>query len=81
MRTLVKRMQRTDVTVHGFRYAFGTWAAHNGFSKIISMALGHVDPEALRAFVPSDCFEERRPVMEAWAQFCGTPAPTANPAQ
>lgn len=68
------RMRR-DVTVHGFRATFRSWAAdHRVPHEIAEMALGHAIAEAVvRAYQRSDLLEQRRRLMDAWARFCAEP--------
>src|SRR4029077_5439752 len=68
------RMRR-DVTVHGFRSTFRSWAAdHRVPHEIAEMALGHAIAEAVvRAYQRSDLLEQRRRLMDAWARVCAEP--------
>jgi len=71
--TLLKRMNRADITVHGFRATFRTWAAEQtAFPReVAETALAHViadDTEA--AYQRGDLFEKRRKLMTAWAAHC-----------
>jgi integrase len=75
---LAERMQRTDVTVHGFRSTFRDWAAERSAfpSEIAEMALAHqVGSEVERAYRRSDLFDKRRKLMEGWAAYYGATAP------
>lgn len=77
MSQLLKRMGYGDVTVHGFRSSFRDWAAETtGFShEVCEMALAHVIPnKAEAAYRRGDLFEKRRQLMNAWADFCYSPA-------
>jgi len=58
-------------TAHGFRTAFKVWAAENGVRDEVSeAALAHADPNEVRAaYRRTDYLEERRGVMQAWANF------------
>ena len=68
------RMRR-DVTVHGFRSTFRSWAAdHRVPHEIAEMALGHAIAEAVvRAYQRSDLLDQRRRLMDAWARVCAEP--------
>jgi integrase len=58
-------------TAHGFRTSFKTWAAETGVRDEVSeAALAHTDPNAVRAAYRRTSFlDERRAVMQAWADF------------
>lgn len=64
------------VTVHGFRSSFREWAGEaTSFPReLAEMALAHaVGDQTERAYWRSDALERRRPLMEAWADFCDRP--------
>jgi integrase len=70
---LLRRMGRGDLTVHGFRSTFRTWAAERtAFPReIAEMALGHVVGDAVeRAYQRGDLFQKRRQLADAWTRFC-----------
>jgi integrase len=74
MAMLLRRMKQ-DVTVHGFRSAFGDWAAEcNGYShEVAEMALAHIMSNAVdRAYRRGGLFEKRRRLMDEWAAYCAT---------
>jgi integrase len=69
------RMNRGDITAHGFRSTFRDWAAEctNFPNEVIEMALAHViEDQTEAAYRRGNLFEKRRVVMEEWATFCGT---------
>jgi integrase len=70
-----------DLTVHGFRASFRTWAGDAGrhAREVIEFALAHVvGDEAERAYARSDLLERRRVLMAEWAAFvAGEPAKAA----
>jgi integrase len=71
----LKRMGRTDITVHGFRSTFRDWAGEqtNFPREIIEHALAHqLKDKAEAAYSRSTMPEKRRKLMEAWAQYCAT---------
>ena len=73
----LRRMGRVDLTVHGFRSSFSTWAIEqtNFPTEAREMALAHTVGTAVeRAYQRSDLFEKRRQLAEAWSQFCAMPA-------
>jgi integrase len=76
---LLRRMGRTDLTVHGFRSSFRDWVAErtNFPSEVAEMALAHVVGSKVEAaYRRGDLFNKRRRLMQQWATFC-----TAAPAQ
>jgi integrase len=80
MLATLKRMGRSNLTVHGFRATFRTWAAEwTGFPHdVIEAALAHVIEDKTRAaYQRGDLLAKRRRLMEAWAEFIcsGAPAP------
>jgi integrase len=77
LRKALKRHDAEDFTVHGFRSSFRDWAGERtSFPReIAEQALAHaVGNEVERAYRRGDALEKRRALMDAWAQFCGTPA-------
>lgn len=82
MAMVLRRMGRSDITVHGFRSTFRDWAAErtNFPREVVEMALAHaIDSKVEAAYRRGDLFEKRRRLMEAWANFCTTaPASKGN---
>ena len=78
MLQLLERMGRTDITVHGFRTTFRTWAAERTTypRELCEMALAHnIASDVEKAYQRSDLFEKRRELLETWAAFvCGQSA-------
>jgi integrase len=75
MSAALKRMKRTDVTVHGFRSTFRDWCAEQtAFPReIAEAALAHVlTNKAEAAYQRGDLLERRRTLMDAWARFATT---------
>ncbi len=73
MEMLLRRMDRDDVTVHGFRSAFRDWAGNETHfpREIAEAALAHVvGDKAEQAYRRSDALEKRRALMAAWAAHC-----------
>jgi len=71
---LLKRMGRSDLTVHGFRSTFRDWAAEQtAFPRdVAEMALAHtVKDKVEAAYRRGDLFEKRRELMDAWGKYCG----------
>ena len=56
-------------TMHGCRSTFNDWAAENGFDRVIvQKSLMHVTGTKVEeAYQRSDLLEQRRPLMQAWA--------------
>ena len=62
-----------NLTVHGFRSTFRSWAAEltDVPAEIAEMALAHtVGSEVSRAYQRSDWFARRRQLAEQWAAYC-----------
>ncbi len=77
MLQLLKRMDRTDITVHGFRSSFRDWAAERTSypREVCEMALAHaVGNQVEAAYRRGDLFEKRRRLMLEWAKHCDTVA-------
>jgi len=72
--TSLKKLGRDDVTTHGFRASFKTWAleATNFPTQAIEFALAHETKNAVeRAYIRGNkMLDKRREVMVAWDQFC-----------
>lgn len=81
MAVLLRRMQRDDLTVHGFRSSFRDWAGEctNFPREVVEAALAHVLRDKTEAaYARGDLFEKRRRLMAAWAKFCTKPAMPAR---
>ena len=68
----LRRMQRSDVTTHGFRSSFRDWAAErtNVPRAVCEAALAHtLRDQTEAAYHRTDLFERRRDLMTAWAAF------------
>lgn len=75
MLELLKRMDRKDLTVHGFRSTFRDWAAEstNYPREVCEMALAHVVSDQVEAaYRRGDLFEKRRQLMSDWAKHCAS---------
>jgi integrase len=62
-----------DVTTHGFRATFKTWASEQtAFPKeVIEAALAHISGDKLEAaYLRGTMIEKRRLLMHAWAKYC-----------
>jgi integrase len=72
---LLRRMERADLTAHGFRSTFRDWAAERTSypREVAEMALAHtISDKVEAAYRRGDLFEKRRRLMDAWATFCAT---------
>ena len=67
----ILRRHGVDSTVHGFRSSFRQWCqAENVPFEVAEAALAHRPREAVvRAYARSDYFDERRAVMDAYADY------------
>jgi integrase len=68
--------QREDATPHGFRSCFTDWAAETTGvqNHVAEMALAHIISNKVEAaYRRGDLLEKRRPLMDAWADFCNRP--------
>jgi integrase len=75
---LLKSLGHADITMHGFRSSFRDWAgeATNFPREVCEAALAHATGDRVeRAYRRADALEKRRKLMEAWASYCGRPAP------
>jgi integrase len=73
---LLRRMGRGDLTAHGFRATFKTWASERtaAQNEIVEASLAHViGGKVEQAYRCGDLFEKRRRLMQQWATFCTTP--------
>jgi len=70
---VLKRMNVSDVTVHGFRSTFRDWAAEHTHHhpEVVEMALAHaVGNKVEAAYRRGDMLAKREALMEDWAQWC-----------
>jgi integrase len=78
---LLRRMERGDLTAHGFRSTFRDWCAEatNYPREVAEAALAHtLRDKTEAAYQRGDLMEKRRRLMEEWAAFCARPAATAE---
>ena len=81
MLQLLERMERGDLTVHGFRSTFRDWAAErtNFPREVCEMALAHaVEDVTEAAYRRGDLFEKRARLMAEWAKHCDNPKSTGK---
>jgi integrase len=78
---LLRRMQRSDLTAHGFRSTFRDWCAEatNYPREVAEAALAHtLRDKTEAAYQRGDMMEKRRRLMAEWASFCGRRAPIGD---
>jgi integrase len=76
MTQVLKRMNRTDISVHGFRSSFRDWAAEqtNFPREVPELALAHaVGDKTERAYQRGDLLKKRVALAEAWARYATSP--------
>lgn len=74
MLVLLRRMERSDLTAHGFRSTFRDWCAEatNCPREVAEAALAHtLRDKTEAAYQRGDLFEKRGRLMADWAEFCG----------
>jgi integrase len=74
MAMLLRRMERGDLTTHGFRSTFRDWAgdATEFGSELIELALAHgIKDKAEAAYRRRTAIAKRRELMEGWAEYLG----------
>ena len=73
--TLTRVLERVGLSdrtvVHGFRSSFRTWAQEHGAPwEVAELALSHTVGDSVhQAYARSPMLDERRPIMQAWADF------------
>jgi integrase len=72
---VLRRMKRSDITVHGFRSTFRDWCSEsvaNSFPReVCEHALAHSLPDKVEAaYRRGDLIEKRTLLMQAWADYC-----------
>lgn len=73
MLAVLRRMERRDITVHGFRSTFRDWAAETTEfpNELVEMALSHtVGNQVEAAYRRGDMLERRQKLMDEWARHC-----------
>ena len=73
---MLRRMKRDDLTAHGFRSTFRTWAAErtNYPREVVETALAHVVGSKVEAaYQRGDMFEKRQRLMYAWTASATVP--------
>ena len=80
MMQVLKRLERTGITVHGFRSTFRDWCAEstNYPAHVAEMALAHtLRDKTEAAYRRGDLFEKRAGLMADWARYCSKPTKSA----
>ena len=75
---VLRRMGYANLTAHGFRSAFRDWASERTTypNHVIEQALAHTVGSAVeRAYRRGDLLDQRRCLMQDWADFCDRPMP------
>lgn len=70
--TVLKSVDTSGYTVHGFRSAFRDWSTEVAHAprEIAEAALAHAVGDAVeRSYARSDALERRRALMQAWADY------------
>jgi integrase len=79
MSALLGRMNYRNITVHGFRSTFRTWAAEATAypNHVVEMALAHViGSKVERSYQRGELLDKRRRLMVEWSRYC-TATPTS----
>jgi integrase len=83
MAAVLRRMDRLDITVHGFRSTFRDWAAESTAfpNHVVEMALAHtVGNKVEAAYRRGGLLAKRQRLAAEWAKFCAQEAfETAKP--
>lgn len=70
---VLRRMKRTDITVHGFRSTFRDWVSEttDHSADVAEMALAHtIRNKVESAYRRGDLMDKRRALMSDWAKYC-----------
>jgi integrase len=81
MLTLIDRMRRKGLTVHGFRSTFKDWVSErtNYPNHVSEAALWHIVADKVEAaYRRGDLFNKRRLLMADWSKYCSSPARKAG---
>ena len=73
---LLKRMGRSDLTVHGFRSSFRDWAGESTSHprEVVEHAMSHqLKDKAEAAYARGTLLARRRILMADWAEHCAQP--------
>ena len=81
MLTTLRRMERGDLTAHGFRSTFRDWAGEQTAypREVIEAALAHtLKDKTESAYARGDLFDKRAKLMQAWANYADMPLAVAD---
>jgi integrase len=82
MTAVLRRMNRGDLTTHGFRSTFRDWVSESTAypRDVAEMALAHtIGDKVEAAYRRGDLFAKRVRMMDEWAKYCATvQSDTAN---
>ena len=81
---LLRRLDRLDVTAHGFGSSFRDWAAETTHyqNHVVEMALAHSIGNAVEAaYRRGDQFDKRRELTADWGKFCSAARPALRSSQ
>jgi integrase len=72
LRRVLEKLGRSDVTPHGFRASFRTWAGTTKHAReTAELAIAHrVFGKTEAAYERGDHFAKRRALMDDWAHYC-----------
>jgi len=67
----------TKIVPHGFRSTLVAWGQANAYpDTLLDRQIGHLPQGKVdQAYKRDQLTEQRRPMMEAWGQYCSRPAP------
>ncbi|RKJ85672.1 DUF4102 domain-containing protein [Aeromonas veronii] len=82
--TLLRRVEAPSTTperlatAHGFRSTFRDWCSEQGYPRdLAERALAHlIQNKVEAAYHRTDLLDQRRPMMDAWAEFVAGDSPT-----
>lgn len=69
---VLKRMDRSDFTAHGFRSTFRDWASETTayLREVCEMTLAHtITNKVEAAYRRGDLFDKRKALMNEWARY------------
>lgn len=78
---ILRRMDRADITAHGFRSTFRDWVAEQtAYARdVAEMALAHtVANKTEAAYRRGNMFDKRKRLMTDWADYCALPNAAAT---
>lgn len=70
-RSMLRLCVSSEVTMHGCRSTFRDWCAEQGVDQVIAerCLMHNSESKVVQAYQRSDLLEQRRPVMQKWADF------------